>query len=311
MRNRAFFILTCLLLAAGLPGTGSSDTEKISVVTSIFPLYEIVREVSGDAVVVSLLLPPGTEPHTWDPRPSDIIKVRRSRLFIYMGPEMEPWVLDVLKSTASEGPQALEILPLIKESSPEDPEGAGSGSSKRRSRPDPHIWLDFSNTVKMVRGVSEALEKELPEMAETISENSERYIEKLKSLDRKYAADLAACSKKQFVFGGHSAFDYLAARYGLVQIPLYGVSPDSEPSPRQLAQVVRTIKKLDLRVVYFEELINPRLAMVIAEETGASTAVLNPGANLTNSQWETGMTFISMMEQNLESLKKGLNCEQQ
>ena len=311
MRYRVFIALTCLLLIASVPRAGFSEQGKISIITSIFPLYEIAGKLGGDAVDVNLLLPPGTEPHTWDPRPSDIIRIEQSQLFIYMGPELEPWVSDVLQATAGDGLEAIEIFPIIAESSTENHKGHSAGPEQNNKYTDPHIWLDFSYACKIAEVVSEALQKKLPGQAETISANAVLYIEKLRALDQRYATELAKCRKNQFVFGGHSAFAYLANRYGLVQIPLYGISPDSEPSPRRLGKTVRTIKKLGLQVVYFEELLNPRLAQVIADETGAATSVLNPGANLTISQWKAGVTFISLMEQNLESLKKGLDCEQQ
>ncbi len=297
MKPRAFILLLCLLLVVGIPHTGTAEQQKISIVTSLFPLYEFVRSVGGEAVNAKLLLPPGTEPHTWEPRPSDIIRISRSDIFIYMGPEMEPWVSDVLGSVDNENLLVIEVL--------EDLENIRSG----KEHSDPHLWLDLSYAVYVVDLITETLKAADAQNSDLFSRNSNRYKDLLMDLDRQFFSQLSTCKKKIFIYGGHSAFGHLARRYGLIQISVYGISPDSEPSPRQVAEIVRTIRKNGIQIVYFEDLVNPRLAQVIADETGATTAMLNPGGNLTTTLWKKGVTFISLMEDNLMNLRKGLECE--
>jgi len=109
--------------------------------------------------------------------------------------------------------------------------------------------------------------------------------------------------------GGHSAFGYLARRYNLKQIALYGLSPDSKPSPRQLVEIVELAKKHKIKIIYFEKYISHELARVIAQEVGAKTLVLNPAANLSRKELESGVTFFDIMERNLKNLKNGLLCQ--
>jgi zinc transport system substrate-binding protein len=120
---------------------------------------------------------------------------------------------------------------------------------------------------------------------------------------------LRNCKRSEILLGGHSAFSYMARRYDLEQIPLYGISPDAEPKPKEMADMIDFAKSHDVKAVYFERLINDRLAKVIAEEIGAMTLPLNPGVNLTREERERGLSFISIMEENLSNLMKGLACE--
>ena len=136
-----------------------------------------------------------------------------------------------------------------------------------------------------------------------------RYRKKLKALDQKYQQGLKNCRHGKIFLAGHSAFGYLAERYHLEQIPLYGASPDAEPSPKKLAEVVDKARKNNIKVIYFESLSSDRLARVLAQEIGALVLALNPGPNLTKEQIKSGVTFLSLMEKNLINLREGLICE--
>lgn len=122
-------------------------------------------------------------------------------------------------------------------------------------------------------------------------------------------ASLKGCRRREIVLGGHSAFAYMANRYGLVQIPLYGINPDSEPRPQEMATLIETAKKKGVKVVFFERLLNNQIAKVIAQEIDATTLVLNPGSNLTKKERQEGLSFIRIMEKNLINLKRGLECD--
>lgn len=139
--------------------------------------------------------------------------------------------------------------------------------------------------------------------------NAQAYNEKLIALDRRYKEVLAGCRHRTLILGGHSAFSHLARRYGLEEVPLYGFSADSEPTPKRVAKVVETAKGLGVEYIFFETLISPKLAEVVAKEVGAQTLLLNPGANMTQEQFDRGVTFLSIMEENLLNLRKGLECE--
>jgi zinc transport system substrate-binding protein len=174
---------------------------------------------------------------------------------------------------------------------------------------DPHIWLDFGLDQVIVDRIQQRLSEIEPENAADFERAAASYKEKLQRLDAKYRDRLSRCRQKTFIFGGHSAFAYLARRYHLEQIPVYGLSPDAAPTPRQLVDVIGLARKHNIKTIFFETSVSDKLARLIAREVGADTSLLYPGHNLTKEQWRSGMTFLSLMEKNLESLRHGLVCE--
>ena len=299
IRRRLFstrrWIVLSVLLTTFSPASILAD--KLTVVASIFPLYDFVTQVGGDRIDATILIPSGSEPHSWDPKPSDIVRLSRADIFLYIGDDMEPWARRILGSFTADGPAVMKADMLASSSVPE-------GGVR-----DPHLWLDLSNSIRIVEEIAVSLSKLDPSNETYFRTQADGYITKLKDLDDRFTRVLSTCGKRTFVTGGHGAFGYLAARYNLTQVPVYGLSPDSEPSPRYVAGIIRRIRQDGIKVVYFEELISPRLAEIIARETGAETLLLHPGGNLTASQWTEGMTFLSLMEDNLKNLGRGLECD--
>jgi len=283
----------------------SSDSRKIKIVASVFPLMEFARAVSGERGEVSLLLPPGAEAHTWQPRPSDIIRLSSARLFIFIGLNMEPWLKDFLKSVKN--PQ-LEVLEASQGISLLQSEAQDPHPEQGQMIPDPHVWLDFEHDQVIVERIAAVLSEIEPKNSSIFKKNSLVYKNKLQSLERKFREGLGNCLQRTFIVGGHSAFGYLARRYGLHQISLYGLNPDSRPTPKMLAETVETARKLEIKVIFFEIQIGHKLAKALAKEVGARLLVLNPGANLTKAELKSGKTFFDIMEKNLENLKNGLSC---
>ena len=220
---------------------------------------------------------------------------------------MEPWAEDLLKGikndsliliAASEGMELIENRYLHSHGL----HGRGSGA-------DPHIWLDFQIDKLVIEKIVEVLSRLDPEGREIYKKNGILYKRELDELDRKYRKGLNNCDSVKIFLGGHSAFAYIAKRYGLEQIPLFGMSPDSEPKPGELAHMIDLAKRERVRAIFFERLVDDSPAKVIAEEIGAITLVLNPGPNITRGEQEAGVTFISIMEENLKNLREGLGCE--
>jgi zinc transport system substrate-binding protein len=274
------------------------ETEKPRVVSSLFPLYEFALAVGGDKAEVSLLLPPGLEPHAWEPTASDLVAISQADLFLCVSENLEPWASDVVRGASQEG---LKLMVATEAIEPPDDKEA-------RTR-DPHVWLDLSYDQVIVERTAQALSSIDPENQEYYRENANAYKQKLRALDQRYTDALAQCRHRYVVLGGHSAFSYLARRYGLKEVPLYGVSADCEPTPRRVAEIVEIARELKVKYIFFETLVSPKLAEVVAREIGAATLVLNPGANMTKDQFSEGVTFLAILEENLENLRRGLECE--
>lgn len=283
----------------------------IKIVASIFPLKEFAQSVAGNRGTVDLLLPPGAEIHSWQPRPSDLIKLSSSDLFVYIGADLEPWAEDILRSvrnprlTIVKASKGLSLIRGVKET---EPHGHESLSSHDSGAVDPHVWLDFKNDEKIVDSIEKALAEIDPGSKDVFLQNAELYKQKLRALDEKYRKGLDFCDQRTIVLGGHGAFGYLARQYNLTQVSLYGLSPDAEPTPSQLIEVIRFVKQKKIKTVFFEWSVSHDLTTVIARETGARTLLLNPGATLPLRSKESAISFLSIMEKNLENLKDGLHC---
>jgi zinc transport system substrate-binding protein len=298
----SFFSICLLALWTAVPAPRTFDApEKIKIMTTVFPLMEFAKAVTGSRGEVNLLIPPGAEVHSWQPRASDIVNLSRADLLISVGANLEPWLHGLLKSVANPGLKNLEAsggLELIQ----------GSGEEPSEST-DPHVWLDFANDQKIVDRISELCAQLSPRDEPIFRENASKYKQRLQTLDNEYAKSLASCSQRSFVCGGHAAFGYLAKRYSLRQISLYGLSPDAEPTPRQLAEVMDFVKENRIKVIFFETAVSNKLAKMIATDVGGQILLLNPCHNLSREQMVSGLTFFDIMEENLRNLKKGLGCD--
>jgi len=302
-----FFLIIFLAFNIPIfPQQKLNASQRIKIVASVFPLKEFAQAVSGERGEVSQLLPPGAEIHTWQPRPSDIIRLSSAELFICVGSNLEPWLNDFLKSVKN---PKLKVLEASQGISSIEKETQSYHSSREQEVKDPHVWLDFEYDQKIVERVAGVLSEIDPGSSSIFEENALAYKEKLRSLDQKFREALKNCLHRTFILGGHAAFGYLARRYDLNQISLYGLSPDSRPSPKRLVEVTELAKKNKIKVIFFEIQASAELAKALAEEIGARTLVLNPGENLTKAQIKSGVSFFDIMEKNLENLKDGLICD--
>jgi len=281
---------------------------KIEVVTTLFPLFDFAKNVGGDIVRVSLLVPPGVEVHSFEPKPGDILKIKKADLFIYTGDVMEPWVQRVLSGIASERLRIVDVskgIVLTEIAHHHENENDGHHHGKL----DPHIWLDFGNAQKMVDTIAASLISKDPAHKETYLKNASLYKTKLDDLDRTYRQTLATCKKRVIIHGGHFAFNYLAKRNGIEYESAYPGTPDAEPTTRRVIELKKKLKEHGLDTVFYEELIEPRMADVLAKETGSKMLKLHGAHNITKEEMDQGVTFIQLMEQNLTSLKTGLQCQ--
>lgn len=308
-----WFIALCISWLQLLIFPFTLHAENLSVITTIFPLKEFAQAVGGDRVKVTQLLPPGAEAHTWEPKPSDIVRLSRADVFIYIGSEMEPWVSGILKTI--ENPKLVIIeasqgLPLLRaDQTDARSEKHHPINESTHGEFDPHIWLNFDYDQKIVDKIAGVLGKKDPGGSGYYRRNAEAYNAKLRDIDLRYRKELGKCDSKEVILGSHAAFGYLAKQYGLLQIPLYGISPNAEPTPKKMAEVITAAKHYQAKAIYYEELVSDKLAKTIAQETGAKTLVLSTGENLTQKQIEAEVTFLALMEQNLENLKYGLACK--
>jgi len=281
--------ILALLAAAGCQQASPPDGKPL-VVASFYPLYEFARQVAGDRAQVVSLVPTGVEPHDWEPSPQDMAQVRRARLFVYNGAGLEPWAEKVKaevdgKTTAVVS--ATSGIPLV-------------GG-------DPHVWLDPTLARMEVETIRAALARVDPGGTEVYAAQAKAFAAKLDALDERFAAGLRDCARREVVVS-HAAFGYLTRRYRLEQVPVMGLAPESEPSPAALATIVRLARQRKVEAVFFETLVNRRLADTLAREVGARTLVLNPIEGLTREEAAAGKGYLDLMAVNLANLRGGLGC---
>jgi len=322
MKKILFVIVVAAIIVLGIYAVSNigqkpeNDSQKITIITTLFPLYDFAKNIGQDKAEVTLLLPPGAEAHTFEPRPSDIVKINESDIFVYTGEFMEPWAEDIIKGISDKKVKIVDIgsgIELMNEEEEcEHEEATRKEDDKhehhRREGVDPHIWLDFDNAKIMIDSIAKAIAKKDPANADYYQKNAADYKNKLTKLDDEYKIALAKCQSKEIVYGGHYAFGYMAKRYGLEYMAAYGASPNSEPSALDLVKLVEQIKEDDIQYVFYEELVSPKVAETLAKETGAKLLLLNPAGNLTKKDYKNRATFLSIMENNLKNLSQGLQC---
>lgn len=305
--------LALLLAACGKgeeSGANGSDA-KLSVVTTFYPMYEFSKKVAGDLADVVALIPAGTEPHDWEPSAQDMAKVKDADVFVYNG-IVEGWVDAALTSAPSDKRvvvRASEGLTTLEGTAEEDEEAheeAHEDGHAHEHAEDPHVWLDPGLAQREVAAIEAAFEKADSANKDTYKKNADAYIAQLKALDEDYRAGLKDVKTKQFVTQ-HAAFGYMAHAYGLEQVPIAGLSPEQEPSPGKMAEIVEFAKAHQVKTIFFETLVDPQVARTVADEIGAKTDVLNPLEGLTDEEKKDGLDYIGIMKKNLEALVKALN----
>lgn len=316
MRQRILLlslILGPLLLAACTrPESTAPPATKLQIVTSLFPLYDFARNIGGDQVEVSLLLPPGVEAHSFDPKPEDILRVNRAGLFIYTNKAMEAWAVTI---AASVDPAKVTIVDasvgtrLLRAGGHEDDdEDEDEAHGHAAGGIDPHLWLDFANARIMVSNIAGAMAAKDPTHRDLYRSNAAAYAARLDALDATYRSTLAPCKKRTLLQGGHFALGYLTARYGLKYHAAAAVNPEAEPTAATMAALVQEMRSKDLHYLFSEELVSSKLAETIAKEGGGTVLLLSAAHNVSKVDLERGITFIEIMERNLKNLQIGLQC---
>jgi zinc transport system substrate-binding protein len=289
MRAIMVLILFGGLATASCGGSGDSAASGRStpVVAAFYPLAFAAEQIGGRQVDVTNLTPPGTEPHDVELSARDVERVRSAEVVLYIGSGFQPALEEALDGSQATTVDLLEGLRLRKESDQEEDLDV-----------DPHVWLDPLRYAEMSDRIGRALGR---------AEQAAKFRAQLESLDREFKKALSQCRRHEIVTS-HAAFGYLAERYELEQIAITGLSPEAEPTPRELEDVVENVREHGATTVFFETLVSPRLAETVARETAATTAVLNPLEGLTEEEAARGENYFSLMRANLKTLRKALEC---
>lgn len=288
---------------------------KLQIVATIYPLADFSREIVGNRASVTQLLPPGREPHHWEPAPNDMKQIYEADVFIYHGAGMEPWVEKILPALrerkikiikASEG---LDLLTFTEEQNLGVTKFLGSKSvgdqhgHDDQEGVDPHAWLDPVLAKGIVSHLAEGITSVDSTNSDYYLRNSQAVLDELDQIHQEYSAAVKQFQSRDLVVS-HAAFGYLAHRYGLCQIPVLGLTPEQEPDAANLSRIIDFSRQQNIKYIFFEAMVSPRVAETIAREVGAKTLVLNPIGGLTEEEINEGLDYFDLMRLNLANLKK-------
>ncbi len=248
------------------------------MVAAFYPIAFAAEQIAGDQAEVSNLTPPGSEPHDVELSVRAVERIRSADYVFYLGGGFQPAVEE---AAAGADGRAVDLLPR-----------------SDAARGDPHVWLDPVRFASMVERIGDELGRRRA---------ARRLAGQLRALDRVLAAGLSSCRRREIVTS-HAAFGYLTERYDLEQIAISGLSPEGEPSPRELERAIANVERSGATTVFFEPLVSPRVARTVARETDARAAVLNPIEGLTEDELEAGETYFTVMRENLATLRRALAC---
>ena len=276
----------------------SAPSTKIHITASFYPLANFTEHIGGSHVVVTTTTPSGSEPHEYEPTPSDIASAESSRLFIFNGAGLDPWAEKVAPQLRAKGIITLEATSFVQL---RPAAGATNGTI------DPHIWLDPIAVKAVATQIRNTLVQLDPAHQADYDLGNEQLQHDLDLLDTHFRTQLARCAQTTIVTS-HAAFGYLAGEYKLKQVYLSGITPDEEPSAQRLSQVADQVRRQKITTIFYESLVSPKFADTIARETGATTAVLDPIEGLTPAEQANGDSYLTIMERNLAALRTALQC---
>lgn len=314
MATKAIVMVSFLVVAAGIllsgclttqsPAPAQNGSVKLQIVASFYPIYFLSSQIVGDNGTAESLVPSGVEPHDFELGPSDMKKILSADIVFYNGLGLEQWIgtaSNALGSNASLVDVSTGIEPITATGA------VGIGNSPSSTGIDPHVWLDPIDAKAEAANIERAIESKDPENAEYYRGNLRALQGKLDAIDSEYRSGLANCKKREIITS-HAAFGYVAAQYNLTQVPIAGLSPETEPSPSQLASLVAFARSRNATYIFFESLVNPALSDTIAREIGAKTLVLDPIEGLTPENQRKAKDYLSLLKDNLANLRTALDC---
>ena len=293
-------LLICLALLSGCT-TSPIKSENLSVVSVSFPGYSFAKEIAGENADITLLLPLGSEAHSYEPTPKDIIKIQNCDLLIYGGGESETWVKEILSSLDG-NISTLAMTDCVELLHAEVPKGA-EHNHDHSEEIDPHVWTSPKNAVKITQKISEVLCEKDSKNAKIYKNNTENYINKLVELDNSFSA--LETEGKYLVMGDRFPFLYMAKEYNISYYAAFpGCSGETEAGASTIAALIDTVKRENIPVIFHTEFSNKKVCDTIAQETGARTLMLHSCHNISMQDFENGESYLSLMQKNLENLKE-------
>ena len=327
MKKITALLLALFMLVGALAGCGkqndTNQTDKLSIVTTIFPEYDWVREILGDKAdnaEITMLLDNGVDLHSYQPTADDIVKISDCDLFIYVGGESDEWVEDALRNAANGNMKVINLLEVLGDSvkteeivegmQEAEHEHEDAEEHEHEEEADEHVWLSLKNAKMLVRVISKALQELDPDSKDIYAANADAYVKKLSALDAEYQAAVDAASNKTILFGDRFPFRYLVDDYGLCYYAAFvGCSAETEAGFETISFLAKRVDEWKLPCVLTIEGAQHKIAETIVRNTTAKNQkvlTMDSMQSTTTQDVKNGTTYLSVMEKNLSVLKEAL-----
>ncbi len=307
-------IVFLIIISLSLPGCSKNtmriiedkkEGKRLDVYASFYPYYDFAKKIGGESVDVHIIIPSGTEPHSFEPSAKVVAQLEEADVFIYNGAYMEPWIDKVLNLLEGKDIYLVEAGKSVELISYSGDPGDESSGEHHHGEYDPHIWVDPVNVIYISEKIKDTFISADNKNKDIYEENFNVFREELQNLDRAFKEGLKDAAERKIIVS-HSAFGYLAKRYNLEQIAVAGISPHAEPSPKRLAELVKVARDNDMDHIFLEALASVKTAEILAEEANLELLTLYIVEGLTTEQQNEGEDYISLMYKNVKTLKKAL-----
>lgn len=297
----------CLCSCTSQNDTDNRDSGKLKIISTVFPPYDLAKQIAGDNADISILLPPGSESHTYEPTAKEILEIQNCDIFLYIGGENEQWAEKIISSNKSDSVKTVKLIDCVKTLEEADLHEE-EHHEEHSHEADEHIWTSPKNEQLMLTAVYDAICEADPENKAVYTKNKDSYNEQLSELDKAYKEAIDNAKNKTIIIADKFPFRYLAEEYGLDCYAAFSsCSDESEPSAAAMTSLISKIKELKIPIVYYLEFSSTKVADTLCSETGASSLMLHSCHNVSKEDLEKGISYVDLMKQNLENLKTALN----
>jgi zinc transport system substrate-binding protein len=303
-------LVGCVQVGDATDTSSKATKNTINIVATIFPIYDFSRAIVGDKANLSMLVSAGTSIHSYDPSPTDIIKIQKADVFIYISGESDEWVDRVLGSMDISKKKIIKLMDCVSVVEEETVEGMETEKTNEESKEeieyDEHIWTSTKNAVKMTNAISDTLCIVDSANAQIYKQNAKAYADEIEKVHAEIQNIVDNSRVKMIIMGDKFPFRYFADEFGLeYRAAFNGCSSETEASANTIAYLIDAVKKNKISTVFYIELSNKNIAQAISEHTGAKMLELNSCQNILKSDFEKGVTYVSIMKQNAQNLKMG------
>lgn len=291
------------------PETRAGSPRKLSIVCTNFPCYDFARQVAGQEAEVRMLLKPGAESHSYEPSPSDIIAIQDCDMFVFVGGDSDEWVADILASMDQSHMTLFKLMDQVQTVEEEVPEGMeDDGDDEAEVEMDEHVWTSPANAMTMVKNLADMVVSLDPEHAQTYQRNAASYIARIQKVDDDLRKVVAEGKRKEIVVADRFPLRYFCDEFGLAYHAAFpGCSTKVQPSAKTVVFLTRKVVEDKIPVVFHIELSNEQMADSIAGSTGAKPMLLHAVHNVSDSDFQSGASYVSLMEGNVVALREALN----